>query len=135
LEEFKIFLKTCCQKNPSKNLNEKILMFKKGPFMVEFFFIVGSFDYDCTHKVWPFFWLDFTWKQFIFLFIWERVFCYSSWELLMCIQVRVMIINPIKEENKNFYCDALESHWLLAKVMSNKFITCCGKICPIIHMN
>jgi hypothetical protein len=38
------------KKNPSKHpLYEKIKMFKKGPFVVESFVIVGSFDYDCTH--------------------------------------------------------------------------------------
>jgi hypothetical protein len=44
-----MLLTTCCKKNPSKNpLYEKIKMFKNGPFMVEFFVIIGSFDYDCT---------------------------------------------------------------------------------------
>jgi hypothetical protein len=39
------------QKNPSKkNFYEKIEMFNKGPFVVESFVIVGSFDYDCTPK-------------------------------------------------------------------------------------
>jgi len=39
----------CCKKNPSKNpFYEKINMLKKGPFVVESFVIVGSFDYDHT---------------------------------------------------------------------------------------
>jgi hypothetical protein len=49
-----IFLKNCkyfkehvAKKNPSKHLLcEKIKMFKKGPFVVESFVIVGSFDYE-----------------------------------------------------------------------------------------
>jgi hypothetical protein len=37
------------QKNPSKiPFYEKIKLFKKGPFVVESFVIIGSFDYDCT---------------------------------------------------------------------------------------
>jgi hypothetical protein len=35
--------------NPSKNpFYEKIKMFKKGPFVVESFVTISSFDYDCT---------------------------------------------------------------------------------------
>jgi hypothetical protein len=50
LVDLSIFLKTCCQKNLSKfSFYEKIKMFKKDPFVVESFVIVGSFDYDCTH--------------------------------------------------------------------------------------
>jgi hypothetical protein len=37
------------QENPSKNpFYEKVNMLKKGPFVVESFVIVGSFDYDHT---------------------------------------------------------------------------------------
>jgi hypothetical protein len=35
------------QKSP---LYENVKMFKKGPFMVKSFVIVGSFDYDYTLK-------------------------------------------------------------------------------------
>jgi hypothetical protein len=39
------------KKNPLKNIfNEKIKMLKKGPFVVEFFISVGSFDYDWIRK-------------------------------------------------------------------------------------
>jgi len=38
-------LKTCCKKNP---FYEKVKMTTKGPFVVESFVIVGSFDCDCT---------------------------------------------------------------------------------------
>jgi hypothetical protein len=44
-----IFLGRCLQKNPSKNpLYEKVKMLKKGPFVVESFINVGSFDCDRT---------------------------------------------------------------------------------------
>jgi hypothetical protein len=47
--EFSI-LKKNCNKNLSKNpFYEKVKMYKKDPFMVESFVIVGSLDYDCTH--------------------------------------------------------------------------------------
>jgi hypothetical protein len=44
-----IFLTTCLKKYPSNfSLYGQIKMTTKGPFMVEFFVIVGSIDYDCT---------------------------------------------------------------------------------------
>jgi len=51
--DLSIFFSTRCKKNPLKNLlknpfYEKIKMFKKGPFVVESFVTIGSFDYDQT---------------------------------------------------------------------------------------
>jgi hypothetical protein len=38
------------QKNPLKNIfYKKTKMLKKGPFVVESFVTIGSFDYDYTH--------------------------------------------------------------------------------------
>ncbi len=42
-----MFLRTCCQNNI---FYEKIKMTTKGPFVVEPFLTIGSFDYDCNHK-------------------------------------------------------------------------------------
>ncbi len=47
-------------------------MFQKGPFVVEFFLIVESFGYDCTHKVWPF--VDLISYESIFFF-----FSFGKW--------------------------------------------------------
>jgi len=41
----RIFFKTC----KKSSIYEKIKMFKKGPFVIESFVTVASFDYDCTH--------------------------------------------------------------------------------------
>jgi hypothetical protein len=49
IRDLSICLRTCCKRNLSKiPFYEKIKMFKKGPFVVESFVIVGSFDYDHT---------------------------------------------------------------------------------------
>jgi hypothetical protein len=49
LGNLSIFLEICCRKNPSKNpFYEKVKMFKKGPFVLESFIIVGLFDCDRT---------------------------------------------------------------------------------------
>jgi hypothetical protein len=46
-----VVLGRCCKKNPLKiPFNEKIKMFKKVPFVVESFIIVGSFDCGCTQQ-------------------------------------------------------------------------------------
>jgi hypothetical protein len=48
--DLSILKKTCYQKNLSKiPFYEKIKMFKKDPFVIESFIIVGLFDYDRTH--------------------------------------------------------------------------------------
>jgi hypothetical protein len=48
LEELDIFLRICCQKDPSKSpLYEKVKMITKFPFVIESFVTIGSFDCDC----------------------------------------------------------------------------------------
>jgi hypothetical protein len=37
------------KKSFKKDFYKKIKMLKKGPFVVESFVTIGSFDYDCTH--------------------------------------------------------------------------------------
>jgi hypothetical protein len=45
-----ISLENMLQKNPSKNtFYENVKMSTKGPFVVEFLVVVGTFDCDCTH--------------------------------------------------------------------------------------
>jgi hypothetical protein len=36
------------KKSFKKSFYEKMKKFKKGPFVVESFITIGSFDYDCT---------------------------------------------------------------------------------------
>jgi hypothetical protein len=43
-----IFKNMLQKKLSKKTFSEKIKMFKKGPFVVESFVIIGSFDYVCT---------------------------------------------------------------------------------------
>jgi hypothetical protein len=51
LGEFSKNLKKCWKRNPSKiPFFEKIKMLKKGPFVVESFVIVCSFDYNGTQN-------------------------------------------------------------------------------------
>jgi hypothetical protein len=46
-----MFLRTCCKKNLSKkSFYKKVKMFKKGPFVIKSFTIVGPFDYDRTQN-------------------------------------------------------------------------------------
>jgi hypothetical protein len=54
------------KKSFKKSFYGKVKMFQKGPFVVEFFLIVESFGYDCTHKVWPF--VDLISYESIFFF-------------------------------------------------------------------
>jgi hypothetical protein len=49
-DNYKYFEEHVAKKNPSKNpFYEKVKMFQKGPFVVESFGPIGSFNYDCTH--------------------------------------------------------------------------------------